>query len=104
MNADNKSVGYKISYIRNELNMTQEEFAQKIVNKPNKRFSGLVGNWEQGRNLPNKARLFKIAELGNITVKELFGTDSTKTVEEIINEIKSNYSEEEVKEIIRKLI
>lgn len=79
----NESVGYKISVIRNNLNMTQEEFAQKIVNKPGKRLSGMVGNWEQGRNLPNKARLVKIAKLGNMTVEELLGKKSNVVGERI---------------------
>ena len=45
-----------------------EEFAKKIDNKAKK---GTISNWENGKNLPNKKRLSKIAELGNTTVEEL---------------------------------
>lgn len=33
--------------------------------------TGAVGNWENGRNLPNKSRLEQIAKLGNVTVDYL---------------------------------
>ena len=34
--------------------------------------SGVVSNWENGKQLPNNERSKKIAELGNMTLNELF--------------------------------
>lgn len=70
-------LGQKIMSIRNDLGLTQNEFGQLIdkKNQVKKVKSGTVGNWEQGRNKPNKRRLAIIADLGNITIDELLKSD-----------------------------
>ena len=94
-------IGIRIGKIRDELGLTLEEFGKKvepIAHKSN------VNKWESGISKPSSERCKKIAELGNMTVGELLGTNSNKTVEEEINDIKNNFSDEEIKEIILKLI
>lgn len=51
-----------------------EEFIERIDNKPGRGRSGTVNNWEKGKNVPNKQRLKKIAELCGTTVQELVGS------------------------------
>lgn len=63
---DKKQVGQRIKDIRLEKGMTLEEFG-KIFNAT----KGNVLKWEKGRNLPNKERLRKIADLAGITVQKL---------------------------------
>lgn len=73
---DKKKVGSRIKNIRLQNNMTMEELGNKLSAS-----KGAVYNWERGKNLPNKARLNSIAELGNVSVNYiLHGKD-----DEIIN-------------------
>ena len=62
-----QTLGQKIKAIRLERGETMSEFSTHFENA----MSGTVSNWETDRNKPNKARLKKIAELGNMTVEEL---------------------------------
>lgn len=66
MEPDLHAVGQRIKNIRMQLGMNQEEFA-KATNST----IPAVSNWENARNLPNKARQKEIAILGNTTVNEL---------------------------------
>lgn len=66
-----KKLGNRISFIRTSLGLTMEEFIERIDNKPGKGRSGTVNNWEAGINAPNKRRLKRIAELGNVSVDYL---------------------------------
>lgn len=59
-------VSKRIHQIRLSKGMTLEEFGKKFNTS-----KATVFNWEKGRNLPNKQNLKIIADLGNITVKEL---------------------------------
>lgn len=95
-----KVVGIRIGQIRGNLGLTMKDFGSLIDGTS----GSLVSRWERGVNLPNSKRLSMIAELGKTTVDELLGTNSNKTVDEAIDELKSSFSEEEIKEIIRKLI
>ena len=52
----------------------------------------------------SKKRDKRVAKKGSVEVEETSWNHSTKTAEEITSEIKSNFSDEEIKEIIRKLI
>lgn len=59
-------VGVRIKDIRMEKGMTAKEFGALLgANDSN------VISWEKGRNLPNKERLRKIADLAGITVQKL---------------------------------
>ena len=61
-------VADKIKSIRLSLGLSMEEFGKKFDSPASK---GVVSNWENNYNLPNHARLKRIAELGNTTVEEL---------------------------------
>lgn len=71
--ANNEMVGKRIQHIRLSHGNTLEEFGKLVENAS----KGMVSNWERGINLPNKARLARIAEIGSITVDELlYGTSA----------------------------
>lgn len=61
------SVGRRIRSIRLKNGMSMSSFGTTIDNVK----SGVVSNWENGKQLPNKLRLKKIAKLGSISVDEL---------------------------------
>lgn len=91
---DKKEVGRRIFSIRQNMNLTLEEFG-KIIGASKSSISewengknlppakSIVLRWEQGVMLPNKSRLARVAELGNITVNELLYGNIEKDVEEI---------------------
>ncbi|MFT9050048.1 helix-turn-helix domain-containing protein [Liquorilactobacillus nagelii] len=66
-----KELGERIRAIRIRSGLTMEEFIKEIDGKDGKGRSGTVNNWETGKNSPNKKRLKKIAEIGNIPVNYL---------------------------------
>lgn len=61
METNKKQVGLRIKDIRLSLGESMEEFGKRFDTS-----KGTVNNWEKGRNLPNKANLLKIANLGKI--------------------------------------
>lgn len=63
---DKKDIGKKIKEIRLNRGMTLEQFGKLLDSA-----KGGVNNWEKGRNLPNKEKIFTIAKLGGITVEQL---------------------------------
>lgn len=68
---DKKIVGQRIKRVRLARGDTLKAFGE-LINNASK---GMVSNWERGENLPNKTRLAKIAQIGDITVNELlYGT------------------------------
>lgn len=91
---DKKAVGRRIFEIRQNMNLTLEEFG-KIIGASKSSISewengknlppakSIVSRWEKGTMLPNKSRLFKIAALGNMTVNELLYGNIEKDVEEV---------------------
>lgn len=66
MTNNNIQVGGRIKQIRLSLGDSMEKFGTRFNTS-----KGTVNNWEKGRNLPNKANLKKIADLGGMTVTEL---------------------------------
>lgn len=70
MDVKKKDVGNRIKSIRSSKGMTLEEFGKLFGAS-----KGNVATWEKGSSLPNNERLFKIAELGEITVDELLYGD-----------------------------
>ncbi|WP_405075809.1 helix-turn-helix domain-containing protein [Ligilactobacillus acidipiscis] len=71
-----KDLGRRISTIRIQLGLTMKEFIERIDGKNGTGQSGTVNNWESGKNAPNKKRLKRIAELGNVSVEYLLhGTE-----------------------------
>ena len=80
------SVGERIKRIREELGISMSDFALLIDDKAK---SGTVANWETGKNLPNRKRLNKIAELGNTTVNQLLNTNplSDYSTDELLQEL-----------------
>ena len=77
---DNIEIGKRINNIRLDLGMTMEDFG-KIFNTS----KGTVNNWEKGRNLPNKANLKAIANLGNTTVDALLYGSLNERVGNLLN-------------------
>lgn len=84
-----REVGLRIKEIRLKLGCSMDEFASRIDDKAK---SGTVSNWETGKNLPNNKRLNRIAELGNVSAKELlFGDERTYITPMIINIALNHY-------------
>lgn len=74
----NKSeIGKRIKQIRLSLGSSMIKFGEQIDEiSPVK--SGVISNWENGKQIPNKKRISKIAKLGNISINELlYGNPST---------------------------
>lgn len=80
------SVGCRIKIIREELGISMSDFALLIDDKAK---SGTVANWETGKNLPNRKRLNRIAELGNTTVDQLLNSNplSDYSTDELLQEL-----------------
>ena len=71
-----KNIGYKIKGIREENELSMEKFGELFDPPASK---GVVSNWENDYNYPNKQRVERIAELGNMTVNELlYGEKNNK--------------------------
>ena len=62
-----------VRFVRKQLNMTQDQFAQKLGIK-----RSLVGAYEEGRAEPRLELLQMMAELAGISVDKLIGTDITQ--------------------------
>lgn len=63
MEIDLQTVGQRIKDIRTTHHYSMAQFAKLVGNSS----ASTVNNWEKGNNLPKKARLEKIAILGNTT-------------------------------------
>lgn len=64
---DKIEIGKRINHIRTNIGDSMTAFGERIdANSPIK--SGVVSNWENGIQTPNKKRLKRIAELGNVSV------------------------------------
>lgn len=83
-------VGKRIRSIRIKNGMTMSSFGNYIDNA-NK---SLVLKWENGKHLPNKLRLKKIAKLGNITVDELLDITNYQELYELEKERNSLLEQE----------
>ncbi|MQB65077.1 helix-turn-helix domain-containing protein [Limosilactobacillus reuteri] len=66
-------IGKEILKLRMNMNLTQDEVADKInkILGTTTCSTGTVSNWERGVSMPSKKRLEVIAKLCNTTVKEL---------------------------------
>ena len=78
-------IGLKISYYRKLQGMTQEELAQKLSVS-----AKAVSKWEQKINSPDITLLPEIANIFNISIDELFGTNRMKLCKEYVQRIKKN--------------
>ncbi|HCI0495234.1 TPA: helix-turn-helix domain-containing protein [Enterococcus faecium] len=88
---DPKKVGRKIRSIRKKLGLTMQEFGYEVSNSPR----STVSTWEHGGNLPNKAKLKKIADIANCSVEDLLfdeGFISKQSKVKLINELKEENS------------
>ncbi len=72
-----------VRFVRKQLNMTQDQFAQKLGIK-----RSLVGAYEEGRAEPRLDLLQKMAELIDISVDALIGSDITQGVSMPVNKEK----------------
>ena len=78
LKVNKRNVGLRIRQIRNNLNLTLEEFGKIFSSDVNNKLNAgksNVSTWERGDSLPNKARLEVIAKKGNMTVNELLYGD-----------------------------
>ncbi|MEN2286704.1 helix-turn-helix transcriptional regulator [Enterococcus lactis] len=88
---DPKKVGRKIRSIRKKLGLTMQEFGCEVSNSPR----STVSTWEHGGNLPNKAKLRKIADIANCSVEDLLfdeGFIFKQSKVKLINELKEENS------------
>lgn len=115
MKPNKKLVGKRIQAIRLEKGLTLKQFGemlgkiklkneieassnvQNTVNKSN------VLRWEQGISLPNKERLNKIAQLGNLTVNELLYGDNEQDIQELEQRLFEIPTKERIKLILKVL-
>ncbi|MFV5938929.1 helix-turn-helix domain-containing protein [Mammaliicoccus sciuri] len=68
-------IGKRIRQIRVGLGLSMAKFGEEI-DKSSPVKSGVVSNWENGKQIPNNQRIKRIAELGNKTVDYLlYGND-----------------------------
>lgn len=96
-----EKIGLFIAKLRKENNMTQQDLAEKLGVSDR-----TVGNWENGRNLPDVSLFKPLCNLLNITVNDLISgervdNNQEKLEENIINTIEySNKKIEEKNKII----
>jgi len=69
----NKTIGNRISYLRKEKGITQEEMAEKLGVTPQ-----AVSKWENDISYPDILLLPKLAEILGVTVDELLSGDHKK--------------------------
>ena len=62
---------------RKRLNLSQEQLAEKAGVK---KFT-TVSNWERGANLPNIETLFKLCEIFDITMDEMYGVNTAGVID-----------------------
>lgn len=74
-------IGKRIRQIRVGLGLSMAKFGEEI-DKSSPVKSGVVSNWENGKQIPNNQRIKRIAELGNMTTNKLL-YDSEFTYEDI---------------------
>lgn len=67
-----KNIVSNIISHRKRLNLSQEQLAEKAGVK---KFT-TVSSWERGANLPNIETLFKLCEIFNITMDEMYGVNT----------------------------
>ena len=87
---DMNEVGKRITQLRKDRNMTQMELADKL---------GIsyqaVSNWERGSSMPDISKLPELAELFNISIDFILGSNNekyAKIVNTVIEEEKSGHS------------
>lgn len=64
----------KIKELREELQLTQKELAEKIGNVQRN-----VSNWESGCSEPDCETILKLAEVFDVSIDELFGKEYSPT-------------------------
>lgn len=89
-----EKIGLFIAKLRKENNMTQQDLAEKLGVSDR-----TVGNWENGRNLPDVSLFKPLCNLLNITVNDLISgervdNNQEKFEENLINTI--NYSNKKI--------
>ena len=84
------SVGRRIRSVRLKNGMSMSLFGTTIDNVK----SGVVSNWENGKQLPNKLRLKKIAKLGSMSVDELLDITNYQELYELEKERNSLLEQE----------
>ena len=91
-----EKIGLFIAKLRKENNMTQQDLAEKLGVSDR-----TVGNWENGRNLPDVSLFKPLCNIFNITVNDLISGEKVdnknyqeKLEENIINTI--NYSNKKI--------
>lgn len=79
-------IGNRIRDIRLQNSLSMREFGNKI----DKVQSGVVSNWENGKQKPNKKRIENIARFGNVSTSFLIYGDVPSFISSIIDEYFSN--------------
>lgn len=79
---ENLAFGNRVKAIRKKLKLNQAEFGKRFVPPAPK---SAVSRWEHG-GTPNKARLQKIAEWGNMTIDDLLRQRPQNRIRSLMNE------------------
>ena len=90
---DTMLVARKIREARISQNMTQMNLADTMEVSYQ-----AVSNWERGNSMPDIAKLEQLGRVLHISLEELLGTDTSKTLERIIN--KEEDTNESVQEVL----
>ncbi|MBQ7913830.1 MAG: helix-turn-helix transcriptional regulator, partial [Clostridia bacterium] len=61
----------RIKELREELQLTQKELAEKIGNVQRN-----ISNWESGASEPDCETILKLSEIFDVTIDELFGREA----------------------------
>ncbi|TDM15621.1 helix-turn-helix domain-containing protein [Macrococcus bovicus] len=77
-----EKIGRRIKSIRRGQGLTMVLFSEKIDGVK----SGVISNWENGKQVPNKERLKKIAEIGNVTVPYLLYGEIREVITDMTDE------------------
>lgn len=96
MNKDLKIfIGKKIREYRQKKNLTQKELGDRIGKK-----MGTISDYEKGKSSPGQDALFKIANVLDVSIDDLFPEPNSNTsLEEALNLSETKFTAEEVQQL-----
>ena len=93
--ADQKTIGIRIAWIRCDMNLSQEKFAELLGVSRN-----TLGSIERGETAPSLAALINLFEHTGITPNQLFLAPENQTAEERFTQLTADLDQNEVEEVL----
>lgn len=93
---DQKTIGLLIAGVRNDMDLSQEKFAEVLDVSRN-----TMGSIERGETAPSLAALSNLFEKTNMTPNQLFLTQEAQTTEGRFAQIIAGLEPNEVEELLR---